>query len=455
MKKLLYALTGFCLMAGLFTGCEKPNEEGEGDGGTTPGGTSTEKFATIKGKVTDKETGEPLSGVLIYPLQAEVEVSTAEDGTYIIENLKAGVYTIQAEKYEYQDYTQENVKLVAGQTTTLDVEMEVEEGMELQIEDDYGHSIEELICGIEGSFRIYNNGNRKGKWSIEYDADCIAEISPASGTVESYSYQTITVKKKLLKEDKKTVITIKTKNEDLQLPVAIKGYKGMEVVYVTGGEFEMGATEEQGDDADEEREKPVRTIRLDSYYIGKYEVTQAQWQAVMGDRDDRDYSYGKGDDYPVYTVFWEEAQEFCKKLSEATGKRYVLPTEAQWEYAARGGNKSQHYKYAGSNDIDEVAWYYYNNGGAFATMHPVGQKKANELGIYDMSGSVEEWCSDWYGKYDEKDTDNPQGPAEGYLSQRVYRGGAWDDSAYHCRVSSRDGSSSTSNSRGFRVVYLP
>lgn len=454
MKKLLNVLTGLCLLAGAFTGCDKPNENEDG-GGTTPGGTPTEQFASIQGKVTDKETGEPLGGVLIYPLQPDdVEVSSAGDGTYIIEDLKAGIYTIRAEKDGYLDYIQENVRLVAGQTTTLNVEMEAEDDLELEIIDEYGDPIEELDCGIEGSFRIRNKGNRKGKWSIEYDADCIAEISPASGILEAYFYEDIIVKKKLLKEDKRTVITIKTKKEGLQLPVAIKGFKEMEVVYVTGGEFEMGATEEQGDDADEEREKPVRTVRLDSYYIGKYEVTQAQWQAVMGkDRHGSDYRYGKGDDYPTYGLYWEEVQEFCKLLSEATGKKYVLPTEAQWEYAARGGNKSQHYKYAGSDDLDEVAWY---GGGEFATAHPVGEKKANELGIYDMSGNVEEWCSDWYGKYDENDTENPQGPAEGYASQRVYRGGCWWSSAGECRVSSRAGyPGSTTGPTGFRVVYLP
>ena len=181
-------------------------------------------------------------------------------------------------------------------------------------------------------------------------------------------------------------------------------------------------------------------------------MTQAQWLAVMGqDRYGRDYEYGKGDDYPVYYVNWSDAQEFCKKLSEATGKKYVLPTEAQWEYAARGGNKSQHYKYAGSNDIDEVAWY---EGGDFAMAHPVGQKKANELGIYDMSGNVAELCSDWYGKYDEKDTENPQGPAEGYGSSRVMRGGGYESGANSCRVSyrSEDG---WARWIGFRVVYLP
>ncbi len=157
----------------------------------------------------------------------------------------------------------------------------------------------------------------------------------------------------------------------------------LEMVYVKGGTFEMGATAEQGDDAEDE-ERPVRTVRLDSYYIGKYEVTQAQWKAVMGttlkEQSNKAGSNeikvvfghdvnGEGDNYPMYYVSWEEAQTFCQKLSEKTGKKYVLPTEAQWEYAARGGNKSQHYKYAGSNDIDEVAWYW-NNSFGYNGEHP-------------------------------------------------------------------------------------
>lgn len=185
----------------------------------------------------------------------------------------------------------------------------------------------------------------------------------------------------------------------------------LEMVYVKGGTFEMGATEEQEDDAFFE-EYPVRTIRLDGYYIGKYELTQAQWRAVMGTslREQRDKAnpawgiYGEGDNYPMGYVSWEEAQAFCKKLSEQTGKRYILPTEAQWEYAARGGNKSRHYKYAGSNDIGEVAWYKENSndvgsGHPDYGSHPVGTKKANELGCYDMSGNVFEWCSDWADRY--------------------------------------------------------
>lgn len=235
----------------------------------------------------------------------------------------------------------------------------------------------------------------------------------------------------------------------------------MEMVYVEGGTFEMGATAEQGEDA-YVYEKPVRTIRLDGFHIGKYEVVQAQWEAVMGTnlKEQRDKANpegrlaGEGDNYPMYYVSWDEAQEFCKKLSEATGKKYVLPTEAQWEYAARGGNKSQHYKYAGSNDIDEVAWYNNNSDGWIS---PVGSKKANELGCYDMSGNIDEWCSDWEaedGKYDENDTENPQGPVSG--SYRMLRSGNWEQKANYCRVSCRGYSapSGRSNRLGFRVACI-
>ena len=234
------------------------------------------------------------------------------------------------------------------------------------------------------------------------------------------------------------------------------------MVYVEGGEFEMGATAEQSVAA-KDNEYPVRTVKLDSYYIGKYEVTQAQWKAVMGttvgyqmkknypkeNYSPNDWNQLKtGDDYPIVYVTWEEAQEFCRRMSEATGKKYVLPTEAQWEYAARGGNKSNHYMYSGSDNVYEVGWYYYK--GVAEHIQEVGLKKANELGIYDMSGNVHEWCSDWYGSYDKNDTINPQGAANpddeslgGWC--RVVRGGAWNMYPYDCRVSCRR--------KGSEVVY--
>ena len=156
----------------------------------------------------------------------------------------------------------------------------------------------------------------------------------------------------------------------------------------------------------------------------------------------------------MYYVNWEEAHAFVKKLSDMTGKNYVLPTEAQWEYAARGGVKSKGYKYSGSNEIDDVAWYWENSERKYAGS-PVGTKRPNELGIYDMSGNVWEWCSDWYGSYSEASQTNPAGPENGAFG--VVRGGSWYNPAGDCRVSCRDDSYPGDGNcdLGFRVALLP
>ena len=221
----------------------------------------------------------------------------------------------------------------------------------------------------------------------------------------------------------------------------------MKMLYVEGGTFTMGATSEQGSDAESD-ENPAHSVQLDSYYISATEVTQAQWQAVMGTNP----SYFKGSNRPVENVSWHDAQAFCRELSNITGKTYLLPTEAQWEYAARGGNKSRQNKYSGSYAIDAVAWYTDNSGGA---THDVGAKRPNELGIYDMSGNVWEWCSDWYGSYPSSSQINPTGPSSG--SGRVLRGGSWYGNAGSCRVSDRSVSypSSRFYNYGFRVVLVP
>ena len=230
-----------------------------------------------------------------------------------------------------------------------------------------------------------------------------------------------------------------------------------DMVYVEGGTFRMGGTEEQGEDA-WVGEKPVHSVTLSDYYIGKYEVTQGLWKAVMGtgveeqmEKAGESDLYGVGDDYPMYYVSWDEAQEFVSKLSELTGKKYVLPTEAQWEYAARGGVKSRGYKYSGSNTIDDVAWY---DGNSETAAHPVGTKLPNELGIYDMSGNVWEWCSDWYSDYSDVSQTDPTGPSSG--SFRVFRGGSWFNSAGRCRVSNRhDGDPGyRTDNLGFRVALV-
>ena len=201
-----------------------------------------------------------------------------------------------------------------------------------------------------------------------------------------------------------------------------------EMVYVEGGTFQMGATEEQGEDACDD-EKPVHRVTLSSYLIGKHEVTQALWEEVMGSNP----SHNKqGGDYPVENVSWFDCQEFIGKLNARTGMQFRLPTEAEWEYAARGGDRSKGYKYAGRDNLDEAGWYDGNSGNH---THPVGLKKPNELGLYDMSGNVWEWCEDRYGKYSSEAQTNPTGPQSG--GDRVLRGGCgWND-ARHCRVSDR------------------
>ena len=200
------------------------------------------------------------------------------------------------------------------------------------------------------------------------------------------------------------------------------------MVYVSGGAFTMGATSEQGSDANDD-EKPTHSVTISNFYLCKYEVTQALWRAVMGNNP----SSFKGNSLPVGNVSWNDCQTFISRLNNLTGKNFRLPTESEWEYAARGGNRSRGYKYSGSNVLSDVAWYDDNSG---SKTHPVGSKSPNELGLYDMSGNVWEWCSDWYGTYSSSSQTNPTGASSG--SGRVDRGGSWLGGAWLCRSSNRD-----------------
>ena len=201
------------------------------------------------------------------------------------------------------------------------------------------------------------------------------------------------------------------------------------MIHVEGGTFMMGANE--GDSEAYDWEKPTHQVTLSSYSIGETAVTQALWEAVMGNNP----SFFKGADRPVEMVSWDDCQKFIRKLNEKTNRNFRLPTEAEWEFAARGGNKGKNnnYKYAGSNTIDNVAWY---EGNSKNVTHPVAQKQPNELGLYDMSGNVWEWCQDWYDEYSNKSQTNPTGPESGV--GRVIRGGSWFNNAWLCRTSYRD-----------------
>lgn len=223
---------------------------------------------------------------------------------------------------------------------------------------------------------------------------------------------------------------------------------------VEHGTFQMGSDSSDAYDS----EKPVHTVTISKdYYIGETEVTQALWYAVMGQKPTSDGNKwssldGLGDDYPAYYINWDDCQTFITKLNQLTGQTFRMPTEAEWEYAAKGGNKSQGYTYSGSNTIDNVAWYTDNSG---SKAHPVATKQPNELGIYDMSGNVYEWCQDWYGSYSSSAQTNPTGPSAG--STRVIRGGSFYYDAKYSRVALHNGykPSNRNSFMGFRLALDP
>lgn len=223
----------------------------------------------------------------------------------------------------------------------------------------------------------------------------------------------------------------------------IDGVK-FKMIKVEGGTFDMRETVASGFLGLSTKEIVQKTT-LSDYYIGETQVTHALWEAVMGNNP----SLFKGDILPVENVSWDDCQKFISKLNSLTGQNFRLPTEAEWEFAARGGNNSNHYKYSGSNNLRDVAWYVDNSG---QKTHPVATKQPNELGIYDMSGNVWEWCSDRYGKYSSSSQTNPTGPDSG--SFRVRRGGSWLSFAGPCRSSNRNGNlpESVGSNLGLRLA---
>jgi formylglycine-generating enzyme required for sulfatase activity len=230
--------------------------------------------------------------------------------------------------------------------------------------------------------------------------------------------------------------------DKIKFKVIANGKKSFEpeMVFVEGGTFQMGSISGESD------EKPVHSVTLNNFYIGKYEVKQAQWKVVMGYNPSR---FSECDNCPVETVSWNDVQDFIRNLNAQTGKYYRLPTEAEWEYAANGGNISKGYTYSGLNDLNSVAWNIDNSGGK---THTVGGKQANELGIHDMSGNVWEWCSDWYGTYNNYSETNSSSVSSGKV--RVRRGGSWSNGAGSCRTADRSGNSPDNMypSIGFRLV---
>ena len=366
---------------------------------------------------------------------------TLNSGTYIFEAKRAGHKTVTLSKHITSSQPQQSYTLpaptpiigsliVSGTPINADVVLDGKSVGQLPVK------LNDILVG-EHKLTVSKSG-----------------YQPYTATVTVTEGKTATVNAELKKQVAQQVKPAPTTKQtsptpqSKSTPVPQKkndGFGGIEMVFVKGGTFTMGATAEQGSDV-YSLEKPTHSVTLSDYYIGKYEVTQAQWRAVMGINPSR----LKGDNLPVECVSWDDIQLFIHKLNEKTGKKFRLPTEAEWEYAARGGSKSKGYKYSGSNSLTEVAWCADNSG---EKPHTVGGKRPNELGIYDMSGNVWEWCSDWRGEYNGSSQTNPKGASSG--SRRVCRGGAFNSfSASYYRVSYRSGMSPNYRGQvyGFRLV---
>lgn len=220
-----------------------------------------------------------------------------------------------------------------------------------------------------------------------------------------------------------------------------------EFIFVEGGTFLMGCNKTSVSQCDE-AESPVHQVTISSFHITKYEITQLLWLEIMGYNPNSQ----KNNKYPVTNVSWDECQDFIKRLNHITSLHFAIPTEAQWEFAARGGIKSKNTLFSGSEKIEEVAWYKENSNSFF---HIIGTLKPNELGIYDMSGNVWEWCNDYYGPYSAETTKDPPGSISGI--NRVYRGGSWLDNKSYTRITNRNCGRSDykMNCLGFRIVFIP
>jgi len=403
----------------------------------------TDAIKTIDVKVNTKETyllePKPKTGtisVVTDPGDAEVwlDDTKKDNSPTFLRNLIIGNYTIELKLTGYGTVKK---TVTVEENKTAEINETLPQGEHVTINTTPAGAKIKIDGGVEQGTPYTG--------TLSYGTHNIIAVPDAKGYLETTENISIT-------QGGKTSFTFVLKPDSKDYTETTSSLN-IDMVYIKGGTFTMGCTSEQSDC--EEDEKPAHSVTLSDYYIGKFEVTQKQWTAIMGNNP----SYFKDcGNCPVETVSYNEIQDFLQKLNQKTGKKYSLPTEAQWEYAARGGVMSQglasHTKYAGSNAIGDVAWFTVNSD---SKTHPVGQKNANELGIFDMSGNVWEWCSDWYDKdyYKHSPQNNPENTNNG--SDRVLRGGSWYGLESGCRVANRRNRNPDGRSRiyGFRLVLVP
>lgn len=413
-----------------------------------------DKYDTVEETITVAENG---SNTFNYTLQKNTSVlsinTTPSNCDIYINNEKlsgnskevsAGMYRVEVKKDGYYEQSR-TVNVEKGKNKTESFTLEQKTG-----------KLQFVVEPMEAQVTLKQNGSTVQSWNgSKYISSIAIGNYTISTSLSGYTNQTKQVKINL---DETAKVNIKLEKGNSNLANGQDLRNGSEnMIFVQGGTFQMGSNDGDND------EKPIHSVTVSDFYIGKYEVTQKEWQEVTGNNP----SYFKGDNLPVEQVSWYDAVEFCNKKSEKEGLQkcysgsgknikcdfskngYRLPTEAEWEYAAHGGNKSRNYKYSGSNTIGDVAWYTDNSN---SKTHNVGTKQANELGIYDMTGNVWEWCWDWKGSYSSNLQANPKGASSG--SVRVDRGGGWDRNARYCRVANRGGSfpDYSDGNMGFRLL---
>ena len=400
-----------------------------------------DKYDTIEETITVTESG---NNVFDYTLQKNTSLLTIntipsnceiylnnEKLTGSSKEVSAGMYRVEVKNEGYYEQSR-TISVEKGKNKTETFTLEQKTG-----------KLQFVVEPMEAQVTLKQSSNTVQSWSgSKYLGSLPIGSYSIIVTCNDYASQTKQVKVNL-DETAKVNMTLEKGTQPPQSPYLGGSTEGM--IFVQGGTFQMGSNDGESD------EKPIHSVTVSDFYIGKYEVTQKEWQDIMGNNP----SNWKGDNLPVEKVSWYDAVEFCNKKSEKEGLQkcysgsgknitcdftkngYRLPTEAEWEYAARGGTESENANsrlYSGSNNIGDVAWYSSNSG---SKTHQVGTKQANELGIHDMSGNVWEWCWDWYDKnyYSSSPGSNPRGPNSGEYS--VLRGGSWFNYDYYCRVANR------------------
>ena len=376
---------------------------------TEPAEDVTPKKDELAGKYTSGNSrdgnGNNKKKIWIYGIAASLAVAViAVVGVLVGQNISAKLEQAEADQTQY-------LMLISSADSLSRAEATMPEAMALY-----------------DSAAVYETQYAGTRFSDLFGQNALSASSRVRSQIDSIAKVRQQAEKERLERVRKEREEAERKRRETGYSNGILKVNGAEypMVYVSGGSFMMGS-----DDSDAQSdERPVHRVTLSSYRIGKYEVTQELWEAVMGNNP----SCFKGARRPVENVSWDDCQTFIRKLNSMTGQTFKLPTEAQWEFAARGGNSSNGYKYSGSNYIDNVAWH---NGNSGSRTHDVGTKSPNELGIHDMSGNVDELCNDEYGYYSGKYVSDPSGPLTG-SQLRTIRGGTWDYAAKSCRVSRRN-----------------